>query len=214
MNFARRRARRLTAGLAALWPLAGLAAVNFPGVRRPGRRPGRVVGHQRHRLRRATGRRRIYVGGSFTQAGPNTGFGVALDPSTGAWCRRSQDQRHRPRRRARRRRRFLYRGRLHPGRRPIPPQRRPRHSRRHPWHVGGGGLEPRDRQADPGHRPRALGHAAYIGGDFATVQGVARAGDRRRQPLPRPTPSSASTPARGRRPPPAPALRHLSPSVP
>ncbi|MCA1845475.1 MAG: PQQ-like beta-propeller repeat protein, partial [Actinobacteria bacterium] len=29
---------------------------------------------------------RIYVGGSFTQVGPNTGFGVALDPSTGVWA--------------------------------------------------------------------------------------------------------------------------------
>ena len=86
MNFAHRRAGRLTAGLAALSLLAGLAAVNAPAAADPAAVPAEswVTNGTVYAVRQLGDR--IYVGGSFTQAGPNTGFGVGLDPSTGAWA--------------------------------------------------------------------------------------------------------------------------------
>ena len=125
---------------------------------------------------------RIYVGGSFTQAGPNTGFGVALDPSTGVWApafpkingtvlvavpdgsggfyiggdftRVGDRSRHNG-------------ARVVPGATPG---------------MGRDGLEPRDRQADPGHRPGALGqHRLHRRGLRHGPGNDGLGGDRRRQ---------------------------------
>ena len=86
MIVARRRARRLAAALTGLCLLAGLAAVDAPASADPAAVPAEswVTNGTVHALRQVGSR--IYVGGSFTQAGPNTGFGVALDPSTGVWA--------------------------------------------------------------------------------------------------------------------------------
>ena len=120
---------------------------------------------------------RIYVGGSFTQAGPNTGFGVALDPSTGTWApafpkingivlvavpdgdggfyvggdftRVGTRSRHNG-------------ARIVPG------------ATAGTWEVAA--WNPETDRPIRAITPAPSANTVYIGGDFATVQGVARAG--------------------------------------
>ena len=177
MNFAHRRARRLATGLVAVSLLAGLVAVDPPASADPAAVPAEswVTNGTVYAVRQVGDR--IYVGGSFTQAGPNTGFGVALDPSTGVWApafpkingtvlvaapdggggfyiggdfsRVGTRSRHNG-------------ARIVPG------------ATAGTWDVAAWNPE-----TDKPIRAIALdpsGNTAYIGGDFATVQGVARAG--------------------------------------
>ena len=132
--------------------------VQQPRRRRSGRRPGGVLGHQRHRPRRAPGRRPHLRGWLLHTGRPQHRLRRGSRPvHRGVGAGIPQDQRHRPRGRARRRRRFLHRGRLHPGRHPLPSQRRPHRARRHGRDMGGDGLEPGDGQADPGNHSGPLG---------------------------------------------------------
>ena len=172
-----RRTRRLVTGLVGLCLLSGLAAVNVPASADPAAVPAEswVTNGTVHAVRQVGDR--IYLGGSFTQAGPNTGFGVALDPSTGQWApafpkvngivlvavpdgdggfyiggdftRVGTRSRHN-------------------GARIIPG------ATAGTWEVAAWNPE-----TDKPIRAIALApsaNTAYIGGDFATVQGVARAG--------------------------------------
>lgn len=86
MKIIHRRTRRLAVGLAALPLLAGLVAVNAPASADPAAVPAEswVTDGTIYAVRQVGDR--LYVGGSFTQVRPNTGFGVALDPSTAAWA--------------------------------------------------------------------------------------------------------------------------------
>ncbi|HEV7536042.1 MAG TPA: hypothetical protein VGP90_10435, partial [Acidimicrobiia bacterium] len=65
---------------------AALVAVGAPAEADPAAVPAEswVTNGTVYAVTQAGGR--IYVGGAFTQAGPDTGFGVALDPSSGAWA--------------------------------------------------------------------------------------------------------------------------------
>ena len=85
MKFVRRSTRRPAAGLAVLSLLAGLSAVTAPAEADPAAVPAEswVTNGVVYAVSQVGSR--IYVGGTFTQAGPNTGFGVALDPSSGVW---------------------------------------------------------------------------------------------------------------------------------
>jgi trimeric autotransporter adhesin len=189
MNFVQCRARRWATGLAALCLLAGNVAVNPPAVADPAAVPAEswVTNGTVYAVRQVGNR--IYVGGSFTQAGPNTGFGVALDPSSGVWSpafpkingtvlvavpdgsggfyiggdftRVGTRSRHN-------------------GARIIPG------ATAGTWEVGGWNpetdkpirtiaLSPTSRVAYTGG-DSPTSRVAYIGGDFSTVQGVARAG--------------------------------------
>jgi hypothetical protein len=163
--------------LAGLSLLAGLTAVNAPASADPAAVPAEswVTNGTVYAVRQVGDR--IYVGGSFTQVGPNTGFGVALDPSTGVWApafpkvngivlvavpdgdggfyiggdftRVGTRSRHNG-------------ARIVPGATPGT------------WDVAAWNPE-----TDKPIRAIALApsaNTAYIGGDFATVQGVARAG--------------------------------------
>jgi hypothetical protein len=177
MNRTQGRRRRLATGLVSLCLLAGLAAVNQPAVADPAAVPAEswVTNGTVYAVRQVGNR--IYVGGAFTQAGPNTGFGVALDPSSGVWSpafpkingtvltavpdgsggfyiggdftRVGTRSRH-------------HGARIIPG------------ATAGTWEVGGW-----NPGTDRPIRTIALSpttRAAYIGGDFSTVQGVARAG--------------------------------------
>jgi hypothetical protein len=85
VNVVPRRPRRLATALVGLSVLAGLVAVDLPASADPSAVPAEswVTNGTVYAVHQAGSR--VYVGGSFTQAGPNTGFGVALDPSTGVW---------------------------------------------------------------------------------------------------------------------------------
>lgn len=177
MNLEHHRARRWATGLTVSCLLAGGLAVNRPAVADPVAVPVEswVTNGTVHAVRQVGSR--IYVGGDFTQAGPNTGFGVALDLSSGAWSpafpkingtvlvavpdgsggfyiggdftRVGTRSRHNG-------------ARIIPGATPGT------------WEVAGWNPE-----TDKPIRTIALSptsRLAYIGGDFATVQGVARAG--------------------------------------
>lgn len=177
MNFKQRRARRWATGLAVSCLLAGAVAVERPAAADPVAVPVEswVTNGTVHAVRQVGNR--VYVGGEFTQAGPNTGFGVALDPSSGAWSpafpkingtvlvavpdgsggfyvggdftRVGTRSRHNG-------------ARIIPGATPGT------------WDVAGWNPE-----TDKPIRSIALSptaRLAYIGGDFSTVQGVARAG--------------------------------------
>lgn len=177
MNVVQRRARRWATGLASLCLLAGLVVVEAPAVADPAAVPAESWGTNGtvHAVRQVGNR--IYVGGAFTQAGPNTGFGVALDPSSGVWSpafpkingtvlvavpdgsggfylggdftRVGDKSRHNGAR--------------------VVPDATPG-----TWRVGGWNPE-----TDKVIRSIALspaGDVVYIGGDFSTVRGAARAG--------------------------------------
>ena len=77
---------RLTVALAGLTVLAGLGAVLVPADADPVAVPAEswVTNGVVYAVSQVGNR--VYVGGAFTQAGPNTGFGVALDPSSGGWA--------------------------------------------------------------------------------------------------------------------------------
>jgi len=177
MNLTQRRARRWATGLAVSCLLTGAVAVNRPAVADPVAVPADswVTNGTVHAVRQVGNR--IYVGGEFTQAGPNTGFGVALDPASGMsspafpkingtvlvavpdgsggfyiggdFTRVGAKSRHNG-------------ARIIPGATPGT------------WDVAGWNPE-----TDKPIRAIALSpttRLAYIGGDFSTVQGAARAG--------------------------------------
>jgi hypothetical protein len=172
-----RRARRLAAGLAVLSLLAGLGVVLGPAEADPVAVPAEswVTNGVVYAVSQVGSR--VYVGGAFTQAGPNTGFGVALDPATGAWSpafpkingtvlvavpdgnggfyvggdftRVGTRSRHNG-------------ARIVPG------------ATAGTWDVGG--WNPETDKPIRAIAPSPTGNVVYIGGDFSVTQGVARAG--------------------------------------